>query len=410
MYKSSKLNKDKKIMVVYSPFEWVNYCRRPHILALKLYLDLLIIEPPVGLLFCWLHPDRIINYLKHNRKPRVEADGVMFYRPLTLGTYGTNFKFPFLAKIDRILVKSQINKVIKKLNLTEYIKITYINKVQQYYLMNLLECNCQIYEVTDEYLVQPGESKVDIAKSQTRKIKHAEATILSQANIVFASSANLCESRKLLNNNTYYIPNTADFHHFNKSTYPATIVPTEVLKIAKPRLGYIGNINELIDIELLDEILNQNNNYSIILIGNINGKKKFKNSLQFTKFLARPNVHYLGYKDYSKLPDYLKGIDICLLPFKNCEWMQNSFPNKIFQYMASGKPIVSTDFPAIRSAAKFAYIASDKCQFIEYLKEALREYDPIKIQNRINYAKANSTEARAKIKFDIISDYLLKNN
>ena len=398
----------KILMIVYSPFEWADYCRRPHILAMKPYMDLLIIEPPVGLLFWWLHPKRIIDYLKIGRKPRRNDDGLIFFRPITLGTYGTNFRFPSIAKIDRFLIKLQLNRIIRHLQFPNHHKITYINKIHQFYLMDLIQCDCQIYEVTDEYLVKPGESKIDNTKTLTRKTENTEISILNKANIVFASSPKLYESRRKYNPNTYYIPNTADFNHFNKSTTPAISIPEELAKIAGPRLGYIGNINELIDIELLSEISDRYSNYSLILIGNINGNKKHVNNPQFVGFFNKKNVHHLGFKDYSMLPNYLKGFDISLLPFTNCEWMQSSFPNKIFQYMSSGKPIVSTNYPAIQTVKEFVYIASDKHQFIKLLDEAIKENDPKKIQDRINCARANSTEARAKVKYEIIEDYLSK--
>ena len=240
------------MLIIYSPFEWKSYTRRPHWLPASDYYQMLVIEPLLGICFIWLYPRRLLEFIKHRFKIRRGEKGILLFRPFSLGSYRTNYKMPFWAKIDRFLLGWQIRRLLKKLKYPQKMTISCVNKVSQYYLIDLIKDSVKVYEVTDEYRVRTDQDSLKLHSSYSKKMEWMENRILMVADIVFASSRALCDSKSKINPNTYYIPNAADFAHFSKSREPQTIVPRDILKKKRPRLGFIGNINELLDIELLD--------------------------------------------------------------------------------------------------------------------------------------------------------------
>ncbi len=402
-----KLMKKETLIILFSPSEWLQFTRRPHWQPVNEYCPLLIIEPPVGIIFLFLHIERFFNYLKYGHKIRKNENGILFYRPFSLGTYGVNFRIPLLAKLDRLIIGFQLNHLIKKQGFNSKKLITYINKVQQYNIVDCIKYSKILYEVTDEYRVREGDANLIESNPYTEKMMNVEKYILDKAHLVIASSKKLHQSKLKYNKNTFYISNSADFKHFYKSTDSSLPIPVVIDKISKPILGYIGNINEIIDIELLCEIAQNRPTCSIVLIGKINGRKHWANQEVYGKLLKYRNIHYLGFKKYSDLPRYLKAFDVCLMPFRDCEWMRNASPNKTYQYLSSGKPVVSTYFPEVEGMEDVIYICNNHDSFLGSIDISLNENNRDIKKMRIMIAQNNSTEKRAKKVIDLLREVLL---
>jgi len=101
------------------------------------------------------------------------------------------------------------------------------------------------------------------------------------------------------------------------------------------------------------------------------------------------NVHFLGEKNYSELPNYLHKFNACLIPFKITNLIKSTHPVKIYEYFSAGKPVISTPIPEITSMKKLYYIGTDQKDFLEKLDVALEENDPQLLQQRIEFASSN---------------------
>ena len=124
-------------------------------------------------------------------------------------------------------------------------------------------------------------------------------------------------------------------------------------------------------------------NYSFVMIG-LNLRKKDINTLN-----QYDNFFYLGLKKQTKVPDYINYFDICLMPFNQTRIARSLLPQKIFQYLAMGKPVVSTDLSTLRPFSKILYLANNADQFVIGINHALKEIDNNKIE-RIEFAKRYS--------------------
>ena len=113
----------------------------------------------------------------------------------------------------------------------------------------------------------------------------------------------------------------------------------DILKdIKKPVIGYFGNIERRIDYDLVKELIAMNPDKNFVFIGPVD---KYYLDVDGYKF---PNFYLKGQVPYDLMPAVLKGFDVAIIPFKKDEVSNNIFPLKLFEYMGSGRPVVSTDF------------------------------------------------------------------
>lgn len=386
---------ENNLLIVFLPQEWGKYHRRPYWEAISIRTNVLIVEPPAGVLTFLIHPRRIWNYLKKGRKVRTGKENLHFIRPLLLASPGIAFRIPFLAPIDRLLIRRKLSQVIKKLNFTAEQAVLFLVHVQQSHFSRLINKSLQCYEVTDLYTIARGQYHKDESHWYTKRANKKEKLIVSESDLIITSSKILSDQISSYHQNVHYLQNAADYKHFSKSREDSIDIPIDIKAFTGPKLGFIGNINNLIDFELLVDLANNLSDMSIILIGGEQIETGIKKDPWFLKTKSLKNIHYLGHKDYESLPAYLKAFDVCLLPFRLNDWMMHSAPNKTYQYLASGKPIVSTDFTEIRQYEEVVYVCQSHAQFVEKVRQAVQENSNELAAARQEIAFKNSTDKHA---------------
>lgn len=240
-----------------------------------------------------------------------------------------------------------------------------------------------LYDCIDDHSAFSGTSDVS-------KVLKAEERIVKESAVVTATSRNLCERLSKTNPNCHYVPNAVDFDHFHKATR-ITEKPKDMQHLKPPIIGFIGAIYDWIDIGLICKLAQTHPDYSIIIVGPIEyGQERLR---------KQQNITTVGAKPYSLLPHYLAHVDVCLIPFKINRLTLAANPIKLYEYLAAGKPVVSTPLPEVRdNASHVAMIADDADDFIRKVETAANETKNPKdrglIQERINFAKNNSWKAR----------------
>lgn len=405
---SDRDQKPKTLLILLLPQEWPGYVRRPHWEAIGRRTTVLAVEPPTGLLVLWLHPSRLVKYLRSSRKPRPASPGIHLWRPLTLLSIGLGFRLPALAAFDRWWVRRQLTKALEDFDTPDQKTISFVVKVQQHYLQEAIVADLRCYELTDEYRVATGADKLDPTDPHTVRIARHEAEILARTDLVIASSVRLQQSRSQQHDNTHYLPNCVDYDFFSGNCRRQEATLPELASIAHPRAGYIGGFNDLLDLTLLNRLAEERPELSIVIIGEERGTAGFRQTEAYAQFKAHRNVHFLGHQLYESLPGIIAQLDVCLLPFRINEWMLSSSPNKTYQYLAVGKPVVATPFPEAVRVEAVVSIAADHSQFIELVDRALATDDKLQVAQRQEIAKANSTDARAEALLKLVWDTLEK--
>ncbi|BAV07430.1 glycosyltransferase [Filimonas lacunae] len=166
------------------------------------------------------------------------------------------------------------------------------------------------------------------------ELKRLEKKLLASAHLVFTGGQSLYEVRKHQHANIHPFPSSIDKAHFHKAR-TIHIDPADQQHIPYPRLGFCGVLDERLDIPLLTYIATQQPAWQLVLVGPV--VKIEPDSLP-----QLPNIHYLGAKAYADLPAYLSGWDLAMICFALNESTRYISPTKTPEYLAAGKPVVST--------------------------------------------------------------------
>jgi glycosyltransferase involved in cell wall biosynthesis len=218
-----------------------------------------------------------------------------------------------------------------------------------------------VYHCVDEIDAQRG--------MPARDIREAERELLGVADCCFVTAEHLLDTRRAHCANIHYLPNVADFEHFALARAPDTTIPDDLVRLPRPRIGFVGAISDRkIDVALLRRLAEAHREWSIVLIGKI-GEGDPWTDVDALRDL--PNLHLLGPRPYAALPAYLKGFDAALLPSALNDYTRGMFPMKFFEYLAAGCPIVSTALPALRAYAHVASLAATHDEFVAALEAAL---------------------------------------
>jgi glycosyltransferase involved in cell wall biosynthesis len=221
-----------------------------------------------------------------------------------------------------------------------------------------------------------------------------------RADLVFVGSNPLLERQGHLNPNTFVVPHAADIAHFAKAADPATVVPADLEAIPHPRIGFVGMMDAIrFDTGLIQQLA-ANPDYHVVIIGGVNGAAS-------NLVPKSANVHWLGMKAVAELPAYLKGIDVCIMPYLLNEATRNIYPLKLHEYMATGKPVVTTAIPAVADFADYFYIASSPEEFLAGVEQALKEQNPQLNARRRECARKHSWETHLLEKTRLIQQHLL---
>jgi UDP-galactopyranose mutase len=165
-------------------------------------------------------------------------------------------------------------------------------------------------------------------------IKRHEEELLRRASLVLTGGQSLYEARRLKHHNIHLFPSSVDVKHFAQARR-ITMDPPDQSPIARPRLGYVGVIDERMNLPLVEGLADARPDWEIVLVGPVV-------KIDPATLPRRPNIHYLGGKAYADLPGYIAGWDVALMPFAKNDATRFISPTKTPEYLAAGKPVVST--------------------------------------------------------------------
>jgi glycosyltransferase involved in cell wall biosynthesis len=216
-----------------------------------------------------------------------------------------------------------------------------------------------VYDVMDE---------LSLFKFAPPDLLEREAELYRRADVVFTGGRSLYEAKRDRHANVHCFPSSVDAAHF-AAARGGVADPADQADIPRPRIGFFGVIDERMDIELLAGVAAARPAWQIVMLGPV---VKIDPGV-----LPRPsNIHYLGGKKYEELPHYIAGWDVAMLPFARNDATRYISPTKTPEYMAAGKPVVST---SIRDVVRpygqqgLVRIADTVDAFVEACEAAMAE-------------------------------------
>jgi glycosyltransferase involved in cell wall biosynthesis len=194
-----------------------------------------------------------------------------------------------------------------------------------------------------------------------------ERRLLARAHVVFTGGRALHEAKKAQHANVHSVPSSVDVPFF-ATARSQQVEPIDQASIAKPRIGYCGVIDERIDLELIAHVARERPQWQLVLLGPTV-------KIEPEALPRGDNIHYLGIKSYSQLPAYFAGWQAAMMPFALNEATRFISPTKTPEYLAAGKPVVSTAIADVVEPYErlgFVRIGRNRAAFVRELEESLR--------------------------------------
>ena len=211
-----------------------------------------------------------------------------------------------------------------------------------------------------------------------------ERELLAAADVVFAGGPKIWEEKRRYNSNCFMYGCGVDAGHFGAALLPQRVTPSDVRDLPHPIYGYIGVVDERLDYELLAQLADDNKEGSVVMVGPT--AKVDPASLP-----RRANLHWLGARDYSLLPSYAKAFDVCLMPFALNEATEFINPTKALEYMATGRPIVSTAIQdVVRQFKGIVVVCRTAEDFSAAAKRGAHQPSVVAVRRGLQLARKNS--------------------
>jgi len=211
-----------------------------------------------------------------------------------------------------------------------------------------------------------------------------ERQLLAKADVVFTGGRKMCESKSRFNSNCHFYGCGVEVKHFSMARAPETQIPEDAwFGEGQFVLGYFGVVDERLDYELIRKLAEADPAWHIVMVGP-------SCKVDPAAFPRHPNLHWLGRREYAQLPAYTKGFDVCLMPFAMNEATEFINPTKALEYMATGRPIVSTPVPdVVSNFSSVVKVARTHEEFIEACRRECLQPDEQALARGIQMAEEN---------------------
>jgi glycosyltransferase involved in cell wall biosynthesis len=307
-------------------------------------------------------------------------------------------RFP-LDKITWRVWKFRLRSAMHKLGFKK--PIIWLSKPEMSHFIGSFDEKLIVYHVVDEYSAYENSDTV------TREnVRISEKKMMRRSDLVIVVSQKLYQTKSKYNEHTYIVPNGVDYTAYSKVLTNNTQMPNDISQLQKPIIGYSGLISSRLDLDLIKYIAKSRSEWTLVFIGAVNdiGCRDDLNRIR-----EMSNVYFLGNKKIDLVPHYVKVFDVCIIPYESNEQTQNLSPLKLYDFMAMGKEIVTTDFPAAQQFKELIYIANSKVGFIDCVEKALFEPQNNLYKARRHVASLNTWENRVKQISRLIETRLAQN-
>lgn len=300
--------------------------------------------------------------------------------------------YNILQKLNDKIFFRGLRKLIKREEIKNYI---FINTYDPFFALEFpidITPYLKIYQCVDDI------EEVDYT------LKHGaalERKMMKKYHLTLTTSLELTKIKRKYAQYIHYLPNAVDPSLFNQAFFKKLDTPKEFGGVSKKVIGFIGNIEQRMDYDLVKKIAFAHQDKLIFLIGPISSNEYKKEGLDKVK-----NVVFTGGKNIEELPAYLQKIDCAIIPFKCNKLTKSIYPLKINEYLAGGKPVVTTNFSEdIRTFSEVIYIANSHEDFILLIDQSIKENNDELALKRIEHAKNNSWTSRVDDFWKIINTF-----
>lgn len=277
-----------------------------------------------------------------------------------------------MGKLKEQWILSTLKKLIPHILGADWRKDTvlYLSSAgiaQSYATMAILKPSWCIFDVLDDNIGFPG-----INENERNSLKVMFGEIIKHATIVTAVSQHLVDSiENIYTTKANILPNGIDINMFiHKPEYDKPI--DELIEYERPLYGFVGALTSWIDFELLLKLASEIQKGTLVLVGPVIESAVPRELLK--KLSEHKRVTFLGARPYDQVPHFLHQFDVLLLPRNYLPHSLASDPLKIYEYLATGKPIVSTSIPSVKRFSDIIYVCDTHSDFITHVFLSQKEW------------------------------------
>jgi glycosyltransferase involved in cell wall biosynthesis len=344
---------------------------------------------------------RIANRFKRwarslfSRGVREVSPNIFVVSPLVAPPFGSASRL-----INRHVFLPAVARTARKMNIKDPFLWTYLPTDTAIDLIRLLATPASVVA----YYCGADFSRLT---THAQSLRRTEDHLLHLSDFVFATCSELFDRCKMNTPDVHMVSAVINLDQFQLEDSPrragtlrqgAANVPSNW---PRPIIGYVGGLHRFVDYTLLTKVASARPHWSFVFVGaksaNVDGLEDL------------PNVHLVGQRPHSELAEYIREFDVCLVPYLNTEWTTTVVPMKINEYLAMGKPIVSTDLPTVREFNDRHQVLmtapNDTEQFLKAIDEALRlPCDSATVHRRREVAKLGDSKALVMAISQLIED------
>ncbi len=307
---------------------------------------------------------RIISRLKRwatsliSHGLREVAPNVYVCSPLVLPPFGSRIQ----QAINRRLLLPVIRRSARRLGMRNLLLWTYLPTDTAVGLIRLMRTRTSpivYYCLTDfpQLSSDPGS------------MRESEESLVRMSDVVFTSCSQLAERLMPFTDDIHIFPMGVDLDAFdNPGGEPPSDAAERAGSLPRPIIGYVGGLHKHVDFDLLAQMADARPDWSWVFVG------PFQAPVE--KLQQHPNIYLLGPKPHQELSGFLRGFDVCIVPYVKSGYTETVVPVKLNEYLAAGKAIVSTDIPTVTEFNKLHNILvtadNTRDQFLEGIEKALR--------------------------------------
>lgn len=280
-----------------------------------------------------------------------------------------------------VLLRAQVQRQARRLRLRS--PLLWLNPHYAVHMVGRMNESAVVYDITDDW------SSLTQSLTQKECVVAQDAALCRRAGATIVCSERLYALKKDKAQRLFLIPNGVDAAHYRKVLDDKGPLPDIAVRWPKPVLGYTGTLHpDRVDVTLLAQLAERLTTGCIVLVG-----PDMLSADTWRRLQKRGNVFYGGTVPYAELPTVMRAFDVCITPHKVTPFTESLNPIKLWEYLAAGKPIVSTNVAGFRDYPQHVRIAEDADSFYRAVQEALRE-DPARGEARRQEAVKHSWEAR----------------
>ena len=283
-------------------------------------------------------------------------------------------------------------------------RIAYLFHPQYFPYLEKLKPDFVVYHAYDMFSLTPEWNE---------ELNNYQHKLLEISDLVVASSDAISdELRSTSGKPVETLPNGADYDLFLRASESSASEPDDLKNIPYPRIGYVGNLNLKVDFPLVASVARRKQCWNFVFVGG-KGTLDADTEKGFEACSALRNVHFLGPKDYREIPAYAANMDVNLMCYRVDDgvWTRGIYPLKLHEYLATGKPVISSNIPSVLPFESVVAIARSHDQWPGLIEAALQGNGAGSADKRRSVAKENSWSTRAARLNDCLMDMVagLKN-